>query len=164
MACPACEAFAQMVQRHYAYLFTELEFRLVHCEDGQPGRRCLLAAESGRARIKFELDGEAPLAYFGTLDSPIGWANQLDGVPVWYLDNALLNFVEGAPSGSGPASAAGTARGLEQLMAAAAARLRPLAAELVAAFAPDRTIEWWRDFDADQARRRQHLRQGFTNH
>jgi hypothetical protein len=166
MACGACEPFAQAVQQHYSYLFTELGFQVAHCEDARQGEHCLLVAESKQARAKFELDQGTPVMYFGTHDSPISWANQVDGVTVWYVDNALLNFVErkaGAAAGSAGAASGGAAAGADrttdQLIAAAAERLRPYAAELAAAFAPDRPEAWWRDFNAYQAERLQQLRQ-----
>jgi hypothetical protein len=149
----------QAVREHYSYLFAEHGFRLAHCEDPRRGEHCLIVLESSRARIKFEVDQGTPVAYFGTLDSPIGWANQVDGVPVWYVDNALLNFVERNGGAAGPAVAPGAERSTQELLAAGADRLRPRAAELIAAFAPDRAAEWWRDFDAFQAERLKQMRQ-----
>jgi hypothetical protein len=164
MDCGQCEPWVQAIRQHYAYLFLEHGFRFKHCEDPRQGEHCLIVLESDRARIKFEIDQGTPVAYFGTLDSPIGWAQQVDGTPVWYVDNGLLNFVEQKRNAGGatPAAAPGAPRSTEALLAAGAERLRPHAAELIAAFAPDRPAQWWRDFDAYQAERlkqiRQHLR------
>jgi hypothetical protein len=160
MDCGACEPMVQAVRQSYDYLFAEYGFRLAHCEDARQGEHCLIGLESDRARIKVEIDQGTPVAYFGTLDSPMGWANQVDGVNVWYVDNALLNFVEhkagaAAPGAAGPAAE----RTTQQLLSAAAARLRPHAAELIAAFAPDRPAGWWQAFETYQAERRQQLRQ-----
>lgn len=156
----ACEPMVQAVQQQYAFLFAELSFRLVHCDEARQGEHCLIVLESNRARIKFEIDEGTPVTYFGTLDSPSGWANQVDGVSVWYVDNALLNFAERTASPAGAAAPApATERSMEQLLAAGAARLRPHAAELVDAFAPDRPAGWWRDFDTYQAERLEQIRQ-----
>jgi hypothetical protein len=165
--CGQCEPLVEAIRRHYAYLFAEYGFRLAHCEDPRQGERCLIGLESARARIKFEIDQGTPVAYFGTLDSPWGWANQIDGVTVWYTDNALLNFVEHrageAAPGPTPASS-GPERGTDELLTAGAARLRPHAAELIAAFAPDRAAEWWRDLAAYQAERLKQIRQRLKSH
>ena len=161
MDCGQCEPWVQAIRRHYGYLFDEHGFRLAHCEDPRQGEHCLIVLESDRARIKFEIDQGTPVAYLGTLDSPIGWTQLVDGVPVWYVDNALLNFVEQKRKAGGPApvAARGEARSTEALLAAGAERMRPHAAELIAAFAPDRPAEWWRDFDAYQAERLKQIRQ-----
>lgn len=161
MDCGQCEPWVQAIRQHYNYLLTEHGFRFTDCEDPRQGEHCLIVLESDRARIKFEIDQGTPVTYFGTLDSPIGWAQQVDGVPVWYVDNALLNFVEqkGKAGGGAPAGEAGGARSTEALLAADAERLRPHAAELITAFAPDRPVEWWRDFDAYQAERLKQIRQ-----
>ena len=164
MDCGQCEPWVQAIRRHYSYLFGEHGFRLAHCEDPRQGEHCLIVLESQRARLKFEIDQGTPVTYFGTLDSPIGWQQQVDGVPVWYVDNALLNFVEqkGTASGASSPAAPGDddeARSTEALLAAAAERLRPHAAELIAAFAPDRPAAWWRDFDVYQAERLKQIRQ-----
>lgn len=167
MDCGQCEPMVEAIRRHYAFLFAEHGFRLVHCDDPRQGEHCLIILESSRARIKFEIDQGTPVAYFGTLDSPLGWANQVDGVTVWYVDNALLNFLEHRSGGAAPTPApSGSAaeRGTEELMAAGAARLRPHAAELIAAFAPDRSADWWRDFNAYQAERLQQLKQRLKAH
>src|SRR5260221_6292251 len=94
MDCGQCEPWVRAIQHHYAYLFAEHAFRLAHCEDPRQGERCLVVLESPQARLKFEIEQGTPVTYLGTLDSPIGWEQQVDGVPVWYVDNALLNFVE----------------------------------------------------------------------
>ena len=167
MDCGQCEPWVQAVQQHYSYLMREHGFRLAHCEDPRQGEHCLIVLESSQARIKFEIDQGTPVAYFGTLDSPIGWAQAVDGVPVWYVDNALLNFMEHRagtpPSPAAQASAAAQApaadRGTEALLAAGAERLRPHAAELIAAFAPDRPAAWWQAFDEYQAERLKQIRQ-----
>ncbi len=164
MDCGQCEPWVQAIQQHYAYLLADHAFRLVHCEDPRQGEHCLVVLESSQARIKFEIDQGTPVAYFGTLDSPIGWEQQVDGVPAWYVDNALLNFVENkagaAPTTSAPTPSTGPApRTTDQLLAAGAQRLRPHAAELIAAFAPDRPAEWWRAFDTYQAARLEQIRQ-----
>ena len=163
MDCGACQPWVTVIEQDFAYLFAEHGFRLEHCEDARQGEHCLIMLGSDRARIKFEISQGTPVVYFGTLDSPIGWEQQVDGVPVWYVDNALLNFVESKHSGASPAApastAAGAARSTEALLAAAAARLRPHAAELIAAFAPDRPADWWQAFDAYQAERLKLIRQ-----
>ena len=161
MDCGACEPWVKAIERDFAYLFSEQGFQLEHCADARQGEHCLIVLESPRARIKFEISQGTPVVYFGTLDSPLGWEQQVDGVPVWYVDNALLNFIESKSSRPAPAAAAtpGAARSTEALLAAAAARLRPHAAELVAAFAPDRPAEGWQAFDAYQAERLKQIRQ-----
>lgn len=166
MDCGACQPWVTVIEQDFAYLFAEHGFRLEHCEDARQGEHCLIVLGSHQARIKFEISQGTPVVYFGTLDSPIGWEQQVDGVPVWYVDNALLNFVEsqrgGAPlaaSAGAPASPAGTARSTEALLAAAAARLRPHAAELIAAFAPNRPLDWWQAFNAYQTERLKQIRQ-----
>ena len=162
MDCGACQPWVKAIEQDFAYLFAEHGFRLEHCEDARQGEHCLIMLGSDRARIKFEISQGTPVVYFGTLDSPIGWEQQVDGVPVWYVDNALLNFVESKQAGVPPATPAGTpgaARTTEALLAAAAERLRPHAAELIAAFAPDRPAEWWQAFDAYQAERLKQIRQ-----
>lgn len=162
MDCGQCEPMVAAVRQHFAYLFAEYGFRLAHCEDPRQGEHCLIGLESDQARIKFEIDQGTPVAYFGTLDSPFGWANQVDGVTVWYTDNALLNFVErraGKPAPNPVPPPAVIERSTDELLAAGAARLRPHAAELIAAFAPDRPSDWWRDFDAFQAERLKQLRE-----
>ena len=172
MDCGQCEPMVQAVQQTYAYLFAEHSFRLARCEDARQGEHCLIGLESDRARIKFEIDQGTPVVYFGTLDSPLDWANEVDGVPVWYVANALLNFLEhkaGSAAGAAPAAARAPvvapspARTTNDLLAATAARLRPHAGELVAAFAPDRPAEWWREFDAYQAERLKQIRQRYGN-
>ena len=162
MDCGQCEPWVVAIQHHYAYLFDQYGFHLVHCADPRQGEHCLIVLESDRARIKFEIERGTPVAYFGTLDSPLGWEQQVDGVNVWYVDNALLNFVDSraGSAASAPAPAAATPpRTTEALLAAGAQRLRPHAAELIAAFAPDRPAEWWQAFDAYQAARLQQIRQ-----
>jgi hypothetical protein len=171
MDCGACEPWVKAIEQDFAYLFAEHGFQWAHCEDARQGEHCLMVLESARARIKFEISQGTPVIYFGSLDSPIGWAQQVDGVPVWYVDNALLNFVESKSSGEAPASPAAAAnagasaatpgadRSTEALLAAAAARLRPHAAELIAAFAPDRPAGWWQAFNAYQAERLKQIRQ-----
>ncbi len=160
MDCGACEPWVKAIEQNYAYLFAEHGFRLRQCEDERQGEHCLIVLESARARIKFEISQGTPVIYFGTLDSPVGWEQQVDGVLVWYVDNALLNFIESKGSGPAPAAAApGAARTTEALLAAAAARLRPHAAELVAAFAPGRPAAWWQAFDAYQAERLKQIRE-----
>ncbi len=162
MDCGECEPMVEAVRQLYGYLFAEYGFQLVRCENQRQGEHCLIGLESNRARVKFEIDQGTPVAYFGTLDSPLGWANEVDGVTVWYNDNALLNFVEHRAGAAAPdAAPAGTTTewSTEDLLAAGAARLRPHAAELIAAMAPDRPAEWWRDFDAYQAERLKALRQ-----
>ena len=162
MDCGACEPWVQLIEQDFAYLFAEQGFRLEHCEDARQGEHCLIVLESARARIKFEISQGTPVIYFGTLDSPTGWEQQVDGVPVWYVDNALLNFIESKSSGAAPAAvtaAPGAARSTEALLAAAAARLHPHAAELIKAFAPDRPAAWWQAFDAFQAERLKQMRQ-----
>ena len=94
MDCGACQPWVTVIEQDFAYLFAEHGFRLEHCEDARQGEHCLIMLGSNRARIKFEISQGTPVVYFGTLDSPIGWEQQVDGVPVWYVDNALLNFVE----------------------------------------------------------------------
>ncbi len=162
MDCGQCEPMVEAVRRHYAYLFSEHGFQLAHCEDRRQGEHCLIGLESSQARIKFEIDQGTPVAYFGTLDSPLDWANQVDGVTVWYTDNALLNFMEhraGSPvPTSAPPAAGAIDRSTEELLAAGATRLRPHAAALIAAFAPDRSADWWREFGAYQAERLKQLR------
>src|SRR5579859_4466748 len=114
MDCGQCEPWVLAVQHHYAYLFADHGFQLVHCQDARQGEHCLIVLESPQARIKFEIDQGTPVVYFGTLDSPLGWEQQVDGVTVWYVDNALLNFVEsqagaGAGAAASPANAAANA-------------------------------------------------------
>ena len=170
MDCGQCEPWVVAIQNHYAYLFSEHGFQLVRCQDARQGEHCLIALESPLARIKFEIDQGTPVVYFGTLDSPLGWEQQVDGVTVWYVDNALLNFVESKSGAPAPAAAAATAaasgpanaaapRSTEALLAAGAERLRPHAAELIAAFAPDRPAAWWQALDAYQAARLAQIRQ-----
>jgi len=169
MDCGQCEPWVLAIQHHYAYLFAEHAFRLAHCQDARQGEHCLIVLESPQARIKFEIDQGTPVVYFGTLDSPLGWQQQVDGVTVWYVANALLNFVEsqaGTPTptaGAGPANGAANAaapRTTEALLAAGAQRLRPHAAQLIAAFAPDRPAAWWQAFEAYQAARLEQMRAG----
>lgn len=166
MDCGACEPWVKAIEQDFAYLFAEHGFRLEHCEDARQGEHCLIVLVSERARIKFEISQGTPVVYFGTLDSPSGWEQQVDGVPVWYVVNALLNFVESKRGAAAPVAATaiaaatpGAARSTEVLLAEAAARLRPHADELIAAFAPDRPADWWQAFDAYQAERLQHIRQ-----
>ena len=159
MDCGACEPWVKVIELDFAYLFSEFGFALAHCDAARQGEHCLIVLESPRARIKFEISQGTPVVYFGTLDSPLGWEQQVDGVTVWYVDNALLNFIE-SQRGAAPAAApAGAPRSTEALLAAAAARLRPHAAELVAAFAPDRPADWWQAFDAYQVERLKQIRQ-----
>ncbi len=159
MDCGQCEPWVQAIQHSYAFLFHEHGFRLEHCAGARQGEHCLIVLASDRARMKFEIDQGTPVAYFGTLDSPLSWEQQVDGVRVWYVDNALLNFVEHRDGRARPAPSAGAARTTEALLAAGAERLRPYAAELIAAFAPDRPDAWWQAFDAYQAERLKQMRQ-----
>jgi hypothetical protein len=161
MDCGTCEPWVKVIEQHFAYLFSEHGFALAHCEDARAGEHCLIGLESPRARLKFEISQGTPVIYFGTLDSPLGWEQQVDGVPVWYVDNALLNFIESRSASAAPAASttASGPRSTEALLAAAAARLRPHAAELIAAFAPDRPAAWWQAFDAYQAERLKQIRQ-----
>jgi hypothetical protein len=162
MDCGQCEPWVLAIQHHYAYLFAEHAFQLVHCQDARQGEHCLIVLESPQARLKFEIDQGTPVIYFGTLDSPLGWEQQVDGVTVWYVDNALLNFVEsqaGTPASASARAAGPAPRTTEALLAAGAERLRPHAAELIAAFAPDRPAGWWQAFDAYQAERLKQIRQ-----
>jgi hypothetical protein len=164
MDCGQCEPMVQAVRQHYAYLFAEYGFRRAHCEDPRQGEHCLIVLESDRGRVKFEIDQGTPVVYFGTLDSPISWANEIDGVPLWHVTHGLLNFVEHKNEAATPAPEAGSERGTEELLAAQAERRRPQAAELLAAFVPDRSADWWREFDAYQAERLKQIRQRYGTH
>jgi len=161
MDCGTCEPWVKVIEQDFAYLFSEHGFALAHCEDARAGEHCLIGLESPRARLKFEISQGTPVIYFGTLDSPLGWEQQVDGVPVWYVDNALLNFVESQSASAAPSASttASAHRSTEALLAAAAARLRPHAVEIIAAFAPDRPAAWWQAFDAYQAERLKQIRQ-----
>ena len=138
MDCEPCQPWVQVIQDNYAYLFQAHGFRLAHCAAARQGEHGLIVLASDRAQVKFEIDHGTPAVYLGTLASPVGWGQQVDDVPVWYVDNALLNFVEHQASG---------------------ARLRPHAAELVAACAPDGPEAWCQAFNAYQAERLTQLRQ-----
>ena len=156
--CDKCDEFVAAMRQHYAYLFDNYGFRLEHCEEGKQGEYCLVGLESAQARIKFELEQGTPVAYLGTLESPMQWGDEVDGVTVWYVVNALLNFVE-QKSGPPVTPKTGVYRSTDDLLAAGAARLRPRVAELLAAFAPNRPDDWWQKFDAYQAERLRQLRQ-----
>ena len=163
MDCGACEPTVQAVQQHFAFLFSQFGFRLLHCEAAGQGEHCLIVLESEQARIKFEVEQGTPVVYFGTLDSPVGWAIQVDGVQVWYALNSLLNFaerkqVEVAPKSSGEPEATA-----DDLLAQEAARLQPHAAELVAAFAPNRPAGWWREYEAYRAAVIRQIQQRFKS-
>jgi hypothetical protein len=100
MDCGKREAFVAAVWQHYAYLFDNYGFRLEHCEQGRQGEYCLVGLESTQARVKFAIEQGMPVTYLGTLESPMRWGDEVDGVTIWYVANALLNFVEqkgGAP-------------------------------------------------------------------
>jgi len=153
LECEACQPWLRAIQDSYAYLFQEHGFRLAHCAAAQQGEHCLIVLASDQAQVKFEIDHGRPVMYVGTLASPVGWGQQVDGVPVWYVDNALLNFMEHPtrPTDPAPAPLAG--------LVAAAARLRPHAAAVLAAFASDGPAAWWQAFNAYQAERLAQLRQ-----
>jgi hypothetical protein len=157
--CGRCEPFAASVRQHFDYLFSEFGFRQVACQEIRGGEYCLVGLESAQARVKFELDQGTPIPYFGTLHSPFEWGDEVDGVAVWYVANALLNFVERRAGTPRPASEGGAAHEADELLAQQAARLRPHTAELVRAFSPEAPVEWWRAFDTYQDQRLKELRQ-----
>lgn len=157
MNCGKCDEFVAAVRRHYAFLLDSYAFRLEHCEEGRQGEFCLLGLESAQARVKFELEQGTPVAYLGTLESPMQWGDEVDGVTVWYVLNALLNYVE-KKGGTPVTPKTGLYRSTGDLLAAGAARLRPHVEELLAAFAPNRPEEWWQAFDAYQSERLKQLR------
>ncbi|MEP7357554.1 MAG: hypothetical protein ABI847_09975 [Anaerolineales bacterium] len=156
--CGACEPFAASVRQHFDYLFSELGFRQVACQEFRGGEYCLVGLESAQARMKFELDQGTPTPYFGTLHSPFDRGDEVDGVTVWYVANALLNFVERKAGAPRLGMDGGPAHSADELLAQQATRLRPHAAELERAFAPDAPADWWQAFSAYQDERLQALR------
>jgi hypothetical protein len=156
--CGRCEPFAASVRQHFEYLFNEFGFEQAKCMEQRGGEFCLVGLESPQARIKFELEQGTPVPYFGNRHSPFEFGDEVDGVTVWYVTNALLNFIERRSGAPRPATDGGSAHETDEILAQQAARLRPHAAQLVRAFAPDAPAEWWQAFDIYQEERLQALR------
>lgn len=144
--CGPCEPFAAAVRRQFGYLFERHGFRQAACQAGRGGEFCLVGLESARVRIKVEAEQGTPLVYVGTLDSPFDWANDVNGVAVWYLVYPLLAFLE-QRNPPPPLPELGEDASSEAVLAYLAARLQPQIEALQAAFAPDRPAEWWQAFN-----------------
>ncbi len=147
MDCGPCEPFAGAIRRQFAYLFERHGFRQVQCDFGKGGEYCLVGLESAQARLKFELEQATPVLYLGTLDSPFDWANDVNGVPVWYVVYPALAFVE-QQNPPPPLPELNDSSTTDDLLHYLAVRLQPQVEALEAAFAPDRPAEWWQAFNA----------------
>lgn len=148
MDCGKCEYFVEALKKPYDFLVKN-GFQLSHCAEARQGDYCMAVFESARMRIKLELEQGVPVTYFGTLDSPLAWGADVNGVRVWYVADGVLDFIEKKPIGAGPLfPSAEKPLSLDEMLARDASRLGPTLNQVVAAFAPDRPADWWQAYNA----------------
>lgn len=152
MDCEKCEYFVTALKKPYAYLFDKNGFKMVHCAEARQGDYCMVVFESAQCRIKFEIEQGVPTCYLGTLESPTTWGNEVNNVRVWYVADSVLDFIEKkplAPAGQlFPRSEKPPT--LDDMLSRDSGRLHKHLDQVVAAFAPDRSPDWWKAYNAYQ--------------
>lgn len=160
MDCEKCEYFVKALEKPYSFL-SKSGFKSVHCAEARQGDYCLVVYESAKMRIKFEIEQGVPSIYLGTLESPLAWGAEVNGVKVWYVADGVLDFIEKKPL---PPPGQMFPRSekpltLDDMLARDAGRLRPHLDQVVAAFAPDRSADWWKAYNAYQDDRVRQIRE-----
>lgn len=150
---PACNTLITAVRRHFAYLFGQYGFEVVHCVDARPiGQYLVLVLASSACRMKIEVDQGIPILFFGHADAPNLIGEFWQGTQYWWDEVTLNAFSRETKPQLAVRWPQGTPPTLEGNLGARSTMLRPYLDEHLAAFTAPRPDGWWQDYDAFMAR------------
>ncbi len=161
MVSTECVEFLKEVKRHFAYLFDQYGFVVVHCEDAPGGGRHLIVLESEDCRIRFIQNRWDIYVEVGTKASPIGWQDVVEGTKYWYDIGGVLNFLEREALHIDKLLQEQPFLNVEQQLKELARRLRPACEQLIALCRQDVFEGWQHDYHKFQREREEEFRKQY---
>ncbi len=152
-----CQDLKKAVQESWSFLFTDLRFKILSCQEGDRESASLFA-ESAACRVRFmsvNYNDELKID-FGPKDAPLDWSPDDDVTthqdPKWYSLRGLLVYLENKPLDTATLikGAQETYRNRHRStqsppqIEVLAQRARPYIAQIISLFAPDQ-FERWRE-------------------
>lgn len=143
-----CRDFIKLIKKHFKYLFKEYKFDVVHSSSAKGGEHSLVILESKDCRIKFySSQGEVNIL-FGSLSSPIGWEDVINGYRYWYYASAIIDFITKTHvDASKILSQVRASRSEEEQLKDLSEKLYPLCEDVIQLFREDNFGKWLFDYE-----------------
>jgi len=144
-----CRDFIKLIKKHFKYLFKEYKFDVVHSSSARGGEHCLVILESKDCRIKFySSQGEVNIL-FGTLSSPIGWEDVINGYRFWYYASAIIDFITRTSVDTAHIfSKVRASKSEEEQLKDLSEKLYPLFEDVIQLFREDNFGKWLFDYES----------------
>lgn len=89
-----CAEFLERIRRHWAFLFEQYGFAVIHKAEAPGGSRCLIVLESTVCRLRFIQNRWDLYVDIGTLAAPIDWKDSVQGIKYWYSIGEIFVFIK----------------------------------------------------------------------
>lgn len=141
-----CQEFLNAIRLEFKFLFELYGFVPLVCSEARQGEYCLVVLRSGRCQVKFRLEQGTPEYFFGTIQASPDW----DDKGEWYPGDLIVAYlIKRRPELAVPWPTEKREWSTEEILHIFAARLRPVADEIISAFASNLAADWWKAFRQD---------------
>lgn len=146
-----CAEFLERVRRHWAFLFEQYDFAVIHQAEAPGGSRCLIVLESPFCRLRFIQNRWDLHVDIGTLAAPIDWKDSVQGIKYWYSIGEIFVFIKKTPFRIEDLLQEKPFLNIDQQLRELSRELQPVFGEVIHLFREDTFGQWqdeykkWRD-------------------